>query len=104
MKQGKKIIKHEFDIPPLPLHELKKYSEHYNNNTLSTRISKTLKEQFEKQCFKKGKSSSTLLREILIAYLKDKGFQEKAHNHIAKYEIDKLKERIEDLEKTIVKN
>ena len=100
MGKGKKII----EIPPLPLHELKKYSEHYNNNTLSTKLSTTLKEQFEKQCFKKGKSTSTLIREILIAYLKDKDFQEKVHKHIAKYEIDKLKERIKVLKNQKNKN
>ena len=100
MEQKKKLI----EIPPLPQHELKKYSEHYNNNTLSTKLSTPLKKQFEKHCSKKGKSTSTLIREILIAYLKDKDFQQKVHNYIAKYEIDKLKERIGVLEKSMVKN
>lgn len=101
----KKVIKHDFDIPPLPLHLAKKLTNqiHNNNNTLSTKLSTSVKERFEKHCSKKGKSTSTLLREILVTYLQNKDFQQRVNNHIAQTEIDELNERIAVLQKSMVK-
>ena len=42
-------------------------------------------------------------KDVSFDLMFSKDFQEKVHNHIAKYEIDKLKERIEVLENSMIK-
>jgi len=97
--------KNTMEIPPLPLHIRKELSNqiHNNNNNLTTKLSTPVKQQFEKHCSKKGKSTSTLIREILVTYLQNKDFQERVHNHIAQTEIDQLNERIAVLQNSMVK-
>jgi len=89
LDKNKNTMKNTTEIPPLPLHFRKKLTNQYHNNDnhLSTKLSTSVKERFEKHCSKKGKSPSTLIREILITYLQKKDFQERVHNHIAQTEI-----------------
>lgn len=98
LDKNKKTMKNDYELL-----ELEKTINNHHNLTISTKLSLSIKNKFDKHCSKKGKSTSTLIREMIVAYLENTDFQERVLNHITLTEIDKLQERIDVLQKSLVK-